>query len=360
MYSFLLIDDSKQDAEAFQDTIKRLNLEAEEEKFRLEIANTFEDGMSKVSESFNGIIVDIRLDGEHTGNEIICNIVNHFRTPVAVFTGTPDTDLPENSPIPVFKKGEASHKAIIDELSSVSDTGLFNVLGSKGIIENMMTRIFWDNLYPQIKLWRGKHESGIKTEGILLRYAVAHIQELIDCQIPTYVTEEMYISPPVNSSIQTGSIVQSKTDSKFYIVLSPPCDLAMHDGKAKTDSILLCRIEPQDDINHKLLGQITKQDKKVKHLASALNNNYTDYYHWLPQNTLFSGGYINFRKVLSCPFSEINSRFDPPKIKIQESFVKSILGRFSTYYARQGQPDFDFNLEAKAIVEKMPEPVAST
>ena len=45
--------------------------------------------------------------------------------------------------------------------------------------------------------------------------------------------------------------------------------------------------------------------------------------------------------------------FDQPKVKVQEYFVKNILNRFSAYYARQGQPDFDFKLEATAIIDKI-------
>ena len=138
--------------------------------------------------------MDIKLDGDHSGNEIIPEIVEKFRVPVAIFTGTPDTELDDGSPIQVYKKGEASHEEILQELRAVSDTGLFNVLGGTGIIENVMTQIFWKNLYPQISLWKEKKAQGIETEKVLLRYAVSHIQELIDDEIPAYITEEMYRS----------------------------------------------------------------------------------------------------------------------------------------------------------------------
>ena len=195
---------------------------------------------------------------------------------------------------------------------------------------------------------------GIETEKVLLRYAVSHIQELIDDEIPAYITEEMYISPPIGNDIKTGSIVQAKSDGTYCIVLSPPCDLAMHDGKMKTDRVLICEIDSQDEVNARIVDGIASTTKQAKKIATALNNNYTDYYHWLPQNTLFSGGYINFRKVITYSPNELCIRFKHPLIKVQESFVKSILGRFSAYYARQGQPDFNFDKEATNIVNKLP------
>ena len=147
MYKFLLIEDSADDYGAFQDTVRRLNAEADQELYNLEIADTYEAGMEKLSGQLNGVIVDIKLDGNHTGNDIIHEIVDNFRVPVAIFTGTPDIDELNNvSPIQVYKKGEASHEEIIRELCAVSDTGLFDVLGGTGIIERTMTQIFWNFL----------------------------------------------------------------------------------------------------------------------------------------------------------------------------------------------------------------------
>lgn len=353
MYNFLLIEDSADDSALFQDTVKRLNITAGEEIYHLEIAETYSIAMKKISEKLNGIIVDIKLDGSHSGNEIIREIIEKFRVPVAIFTGTPDTEQSDNSPIKVYKKGEASHEEIIKELCAVSDTGLFNVLGGTGIIESVMTKIFWNNLYPQIELWKGKKVQGVETEKILLRYAVSHIQELIDNEVPAYVTEEMYISPPINDAIKTGSIIQAKTGNICCIVLSPPCDLAIHKGKMKTDCILICEIDSQDEVNTRIIKGITSETKQRKKIATALNNNYTDYYHWLPRNTLFAGGYINFRKVITYSPEELLNNFNHPLIKVQEGFVKSILSRFSSYYARQGQPDFNFNEEADDIVQRL-------
>lgn len=47
MYNFLLIEDSPEDSSLFEDTVKRLNIEAEEELYRLEVAPTYADGMKK-------------------------------------------------------------------------------------------------------------------------------------------------------------------------------------------------------------------------------------------------------------------------------------------------------------------------
>lgn len=353
MYKLLLIEDAAVDAEACEDTVKRMNIEAGEDAFQLCVAESYDKGISELKNEFDGVIVDIKLDGDNSGNQIIRTIIEKYRLPVAVMTGTPDTAVEEGSPICIYKKGETSYEDIIKSLYRASSTGLFNVLGGTGIIEKVMNQIFWMNLYPQISLWQEKKEQGIDTERILLRYAISHIQELIDSEGAAYVTEEMYIKPPVCERLKTGTVHRSNKDDQYYIVLSPPCDLAEHNGVIKTDRILICEIDNHDSVNQEVADKAQKREKKKENIQNAIKNNYTDYYHWLPENGLFCGGYINFRKVITYPPAEFAAEFGLPIVKVQEYFIKSILNRFSAYYARQGQPDFDFKSEMNTIADKI-------
>ena len=79
-------------------------------------------------------------------------------------------------------------------------------------------------------------------------------------------------------------------------------------------------------------------------MTITLKNNNEDYYHWLPTVDNFPGGVINFRKTLALPESVFKKDFSPPIIQISSQFIKDIISRFSTYYARQGQPEFEFDL----------------
>ena len=81
-----------------------------------------------------------------------------------------------------------------------------------GFAKGLWTQVFWKNLYPQIELWKSKKSQGIETEKVLLRYAVSHIQELIDSEVPGYITEEMYIKPPISQDIKTGAIYKSSKE----------------------------------------------------------------------------------------------------------------------------------------------------
>ena len=81
MYKFLLIEDSVDDSEVFKDTIKRLNCQASQDMYLLEVADTYETGMSMISKDLNGIIVDIKLDCGHNGIEIVRKIEEKHRVP---------------------------------------------------------------------------------------------------------------------------------------------------------------------------------------------------------------------------------------------------------------------------------------
>lgn len=356
MYKILLVEDTESDVKSCTDSVDIMNRQNSDVQIKIDIASSYENALEKLNKdyaNFAGVIIDIKLNGENTGNEIIEQIINQYRLPVAVMTGTPDTILEENSPIHIYKKGEDKYQDIINNLIKTVNTGLFNVIGGRGIIETTMNQIFWRNLYPQAEMWEKLKEEGYETEKILLRFAISHIQELLDYEVPQYVTQEMYIKPPVTEDIKTGSIVKNKEDCIYYVVLSPPCDLAIHDGKMKTDTVIICEIEPLEGISKEVIGEASSLTKKAKNLRKAITNNYTEFYHWLPQNELFVGGYINFRHVYTYSPDELKNQFEKPELHISSYFVKDILSRFSAYYARQGQPDFKFDEEAEKLVKKI-------
>ena len=79
-------------------------------------------------------------------------------------------------------------------------------------------------------------------------------------------------------------------------------------------------------------------------------NNLSGYYHWLPPTKGFPGGVINFRKSMAVSAEKFNDEFEPPEIQVSSQFIKDIVHRFSAFYARQGQPDFDFDELAMSLL----------
>jgi hypothetical protein len=88
-----------------------------------------------------------------------------------------------------------------------------------------------------------------------------------------------------------------------------------------------------------------KKERTEKQLKDVFKNNYAFYYHWLPKTDFcdfdFEGGFLNFRKLETVNKADFDEQFETPSIQISPFFVKDIVSRFASYYARQGQPDID-------------------
>jgi len=183
-----------------------------------------------------------------------------------------------------------------------------------------------------------------------------HIVDLVDVESEKYFPEEMYIAPVASQALKTGCIVKIKNMDKYFIVLSPACDLA----QAKTDRILVCLIENTDGLLEKIVAkqqdiQIlddddeatrnqkkARQDKKRKSEHTKFSQNIAaPYYHYLPKTKVFAGGVINFRHLETYELDSFKVLFENPTITVASAFTKDIVARFSAYYARQGQPEFD-------------------
>jgi len=104
------------------------------------------------------------------------------------------------------------------------------------------------------------------------------------------------------------------------------------------------------------LRRITDEDEKAKMKEDILQrlsrNSHALYYHWLApvkfklsdhESLDFDGGFLNFRKVEALSMKKFKAKFGDPLLQISPFFIKDIVSRFSSYYARQGQPDIDRN-----------------
>ena len=367
-FKLLIVEDDEEELDTCRTTVKRYEKEKERE-IELVESKTLEDAQIKINNSFDGVIIDLKLGpAGDEGNRVIQEIHDKNRIPVAILTGTPgNADSKFKDIIKVYKKGENGLDEIFDDLIQIYDTGLTKIFGGRGQIENTMNKVFWDNILPQLDSWKLNVESGNLTEKALLRFTINHLLELLNDDLDNCIPEEMYIIPPFSPQIKTGSIVQKKESNDYYIILSPACDLAIHGGNIKTNRILVCLIEKHNirilkTAKKNLALEISEddddtiKDKKINQkrnaeylLTQVTQNNYSNYYHFLPQTASFEGGVIDFRKIETYKPTEFYSKFESPIVQICMAFIKDIVARFSSYYARQGQPDFDFDFLSKEL-----------
>ena len=347
-FRLLVVEDAEQDLAACRSSIARYKDEKKCE-IDLVIKTSAEEAIAILDNSFDGAIIDMKLSYQSDEGNLVVDRIAHsnLRIPVAILTGTPDVASTDFAYIGVFKKGDpgTSYIDLLDIFWGIHNTGLTRIMGGRGIIEENLNKVFSQNILPQKDKWviYGKSDSA-RTEKALLRHTLSHLLHLLDSEGDRCFPEEVYLCPPLTDDIKTGSIVKKKNDISNFIIMTPACDLVIRGGgKFKTDRILLAEIEDGSGVLDFALKGIQKGEKKRNKLQEVYNNNYTAYYHWLPDTSFFKGGFINFRKLSSMTYEELNKNFEKPSIQISLFFVKDIVSRFSSFYARQGQPDVEFS-----------------
>ena len=347
-FRLLIVEDQEQELSICRDTVARYKDENQREVELIE-CRSVKEALEKLDNSFDGAIIDLRLaDQGDEGNQVVNRIAeSHFRIPVAILTGTPDAADLDFAYIGVFKKGDpgAGYADLLDRFWGIHNTGLTRIMGGRGIIEETLNKVFRENLVPEQyrKKWveYGEKDSS-RTEKALLRHALSHLLQLLDDDGECCFPEEVYLAPPLTPNIRTGSIVNNKNSGQWFAVMNPACDLVVRqNGGFKTERILLVEIETESKITNLATRKIANNDDKIKKLTEIFHNNYTAYHHWLPKTAFFEGGFLNFRKISSYKKKDFNNYFEAPSIQISPHFVKDIVARFSSYYARQGQPDIE-------------------
>lgn len=336
----LVVEDNERDLEACGDSVERY-VDEKNRNIELVESKTLDEALERLDNSFDGAIIDLKLADEGgEGNQVIKKIEeSFFRIPIAIFTANPDnSDDTLNKKIMllgIFQKRETQYYELLDRFWEIYDTGLTHIMGGRGLIEQQLTEVFLKSLWLQIETWvsYGKEDSE-RTEKALLRYTLNHLFQLLEEGEDRCFPEEVYLHPPLSGNITTGSIVQDGTGDCRFAVLSPACDLVVRgeNGRSNTDYILLVEIESMND---------ALKGSRKKDLVESLVKNRRQYFHWLPPAHCFEGGFLNFRKLHTVPIDEFDENFKNPTIQISPFFVKDIVARFSSFYARQGQPDID-------------------
>ncbi|WP_319562882.1 hypothetical protein [Marispirochaeta sp.] len=345
-FKLLLVEDDEQDLETCRACVN----DFEKEKkcsIALVECKSVDDAFEKLDNSFDGAIIDLKLVDQGDGGTQVVRLIeeSHFRIPVAILTGTPDAADSEFAYIGVFNKGEpgAGYADLLDHFWGIHNTGLTRIMGGRGIIEETLNQVFRENLLPQKDRWvaYGEKDSS-RTEKALLHHALNHLLQLLDDDGDRSFPEEMYLHPPLSDKIRTGSIVKHKDSGQWFTVMNPACDLVIRDGKSfKTERILLVEIESVSKVTDVVIRKCVDASEKESKLEAVFSNNFNAYSHWLPETSFFKGGFLNFRKLSSYKKKDFERMFDKPSIQISPSFVKDVVARFSSYYARQGQPDIE-------------------
>lgn len=342
----LLIEDNKHQQKAFEDSVQVLK-DRGDLNVEYKIAENISSALKNIDGSYDGAIIDLRLDNDDDGgNKIVRQLSDPFtRIPIIFVTAYVDSVSDHSSVIKKRSREAGTYESDFRLFEEICNTGLTRIMGGRGIIEESLSKVFLNNLLPQIKTWvdYGKEyleDDPERTEKALLRYTLNHLFQLLEENDENCFPEEVYLHPLLSNGITTGSIVKEKTSNQRFVILTPACDLVVRDGESNTAHILFVEIEGEDKVvQHVLRGSNSNKDKRNR--LTDLRTNRRQYYHRLPSTTSFEGGFVNFRKLKTLHKDCFNNEFEELQIQIAPFFIKDMVSRFSAYYARQGQPDID-------------------
>ncbi|NDV42944.1 response regulator [Flagellimonas sediminis] len=355
--NLLIVEDDKDALKSYKRDIDSYNLESTVKIKPIESSDKDEAlELLKGRNIFDAAIVDLDLLGkggeDSSGNEVIREIKSNLRFPVFVITGTPQNvaeDLKEESALFKIKtRGEQEEEGYLEQFVKIYDTGITNILNSKGTIENYLNNIFWNHMSNSLDLWiNDSSRDPEEKEKSLLRYTLLHMHEYLDQSssgdLEKYHPAEFYISKPVKPNIFTGDVILFKEDSSFYLVLSPACDIDLKNGVRKSKKILFLKVIMPEEIDDEFKNPDMSKTKKGD-LKSYIRNSRPQF-HFIPKIDSIPNGFIDFQNKVTINEKEVEESLkngDMERIAtVSSPFLKDIISRYSNYYSRQGSPDFN-------------------
>jgi ActR/RegA family two-component response regulator len=365
MLNLLIVEDSERQITLYQDAIVEFN-KSSNIKIEIKISSNLKEGFEQIRDnSFDAAIIDLRLDNseiEGKGQELVKEIKNNLRFPVFVLTGFPgdlDEDLKkENVFYRVYNSTEKDTIEVLKEMTDIYKTGITKIMGSKGIIEKMLLEIFWENISENMEYWKTEIADGANIEKILSRHILAHLSEKLtiteEGEFEKCHPAEVYLVPPIKKDPFTGDILKKKDPEEYFLILTPACDMDLrkqenNSVKRNADKIILAkliRFDRMPEICEYIGEQSKNNEKEVKKYIM----NKKGRYHYLPSfGSRIPGFIIDFQDINQINPAELDT-FDRVA-SIDEPFLKNIISRFTSYYARQGSPDLDIDIILKRLID---------
>lgn len=348
----LIVDDAKTDLESCRSTKERWNRTHTGESVISELVEikTYSDACKYFEGcgacNVDGVILDLKLGRMPDAGQKLIDDLNamHRRMPIVVFTATPDT-LSFQYLLGKFKKGVTQYDAAFERFEVAQKVGLTKILGCNGVIDQRLKEIFDKAVLPRLDSWKKYVDTvgGENAERALSRSVVMHLHEAMD-EDEAYAPDEFYVtlSSAKADGVVSGGIFttrEAEGDVKHYVVMSPACDLVIRaNGKPKSDTVLLARLEDFDSICDKVCEGLTKAAERRKRMTELERNAY-GYYHYCPAAVGLRRMLLNFRELMTVPYASMGTSYSTTGYCVSPYFFRDVQSRFSAYYGRQGQPE---------------------
>lgn len=359
----LMIDDEGETKGLFKEThenFNALNNTILDYEIIFDTEEKFENGKKRISNyEYDIIILDLcdkdesKLNVPKSGKEILDEIKKLEFVPVIFYTGALqylEEDLGKSDLIKIVDKTKG-FQGLLEEIEKIINSIPFKI---KTEINSTSKEILRDYLWEFVhEKWQEFTEIELNSlkHIIIKRFSNKLYHESLN-QEQTIHPILFYQYPQINKEIfETGTIL--KKEEKYYVLISPSCDLA-HDKITKI-TLLEC-FNLEEHVRYKELKEkleklkeevITNPDKETKLIKAkdtfnnflSSNGQTTDKEFVLPKTFFLSGFYLNFQHLKVIEFSDLKEYENIGKIN--SPFVEKLMNKFASNYSKVGTPDIN-------------------
>lgn len=351
----LIVEDDENQQKLYDKAIREFNSNHPQEKIHPDFKKTLQEAMESLeSAPYDAAIIDLKLRSdsvEAEGNKIIKKIKESQRYPVIVVSGfVEELDVEFKEETDVFRIIERTAcriPSLLTEIAEWYSSGITRFLRGGGelltSVNLALQEIFWTYIAKNWNSWKEDVRDSENLKRIIKRYLSSILLErlqLTSAGFEKLYPAEVYFIPPVKQDYFTGDIL--KKNEKYYLILSPACDMVVRDENSRNAEIILtCRLIPWNE-KEEFVSFASTQSNENKGKVKSIIENKKNRYHFLPPYGEFTGFVIDFQDVNQIPVSALKSY--SREAEVTDFFLSNIIARFSTYYSRQGQPEIDSDM----------------
>lgn len=347
--NLLIVEDDKDTIQSYEDRIGIFNGNNDIQIVPTIVRDVNQAEMELKTPTFDAAIIDLKLTpgtAELDGVKVIDNILNDLRIPVFVVSGSIAQYAKEETPLFKKKDRDGSFDDVLNEIIEIYNTGITKILGHKGVIDQYLQTIFWSHLSNSIDLWKNdKYRANDVKEKSLLRYTILHMHEYLDDEIEKYHPSEFYIAKPIKKDISTGDIISAGKER--FLLITPSCDMVLRENDIRNaDFVHFIKIKDLSEVvkNYNRLNVTTSSTNDDRKRLTNYIENKNQRYHFIPNTTNIKAGLIDFQDKITITTKQLNNYIRENSIvriaTVSTPFLKDIISRSSSYFSRQGSPDF--------------------
>lgn len=375
----LLVDDDDEIRSTVPDDLEGRLEEDHGVSTRVEAVPTISEVKERLdAKTYHLLIIDLRLEGEGNGVELIDEILESQVLPLLIYSGYTG-DLPTEHQghgfIKVFeKRGADEFDRMVEQIVSWQETEALRFFSERGLVgsvlQNTLARTMWNNVSRYWEYFQIDDPAYLQKIAVRLASNLIHDEYMSreefreDFGEVTVHHGEAYILDTPRDHLALGDVLAH--DEGHKVVLTPTCDLvARRDGEAKTETVLMAGCESFADLAEREDRVRTKFERIQKgedagrsgaarffgKMMRHAEMNDAGQFFFLPPFAHFKGGAVDFLDLSTEDYGgEARDRLvNQRSLSLNRELSAELGSRFVRYMLRLGQPAYDRKVLADAM-----------